>query len=110
MNELFTTAKLVKAILETDKKARNSDTYLYSKVVEYVAMQKNIDTRKINVVDFWNHWYQFFPNTETVRRSRQKIQQDFPELSATDKVCAMRTENEAAFKSFALGGADNVRG
>lgn len=108
LTELVNTSKLVKAILETDKQARNSDSYLYHKVLEYVARSKNIDTRAINVHDFWIHWYQFFPNTETVRRTRQKVQQEFPELAATDKVGAMRKENEAVFKAFAIGGVDRA--
>ena len=101
MNDLPTTTKLVKAILEQDEKARNSDSYLYHRVLECVAKAKGIDTKAINVHDFWLHWGGVFPNTETVRRSRQKLQATYPELAACDKVNGMRMVEETNFRQYA---------
>ena len=42
MNDLIPTTKLVKVILEQDKRARNSDNYLYYKVIEYVAEARGL--------------------------------------------------------------------
>ena len=103
MNDLKTTTKLVKAILEQDEKARNSDSYLYHKVLESVALEKGIDTKQINMHDFWVEWYWLFPNTETVRRTRQKIQATHPHLAACGRVGAMREVNEQEFRSYAKG-------
>ena len=96
MNYLIPTTKLVKVILEQDKRARNSD-----KVIEYVAEAKGIDTRNINIRDFWLQWYWMFPNVETVRRSRQKIQRLYPELRASQRTKVLRAEQERRFRAYA---------
>ena len=93
--------QIVKSIMEDDKQARNSDSYLYHKVLECVALEKGIDTKQINVHDFWAEWYQMFPNTETVRRTRQKIQATHPHLAACGRVGAMREVNEQEFRAYA---------
>ena len=109
MEDLKTTAKLVKAILEDNVQARNSDSYLYLKVLDYIADQKNIVLAAMPVPYFLTNMKEFgFPGFETVRRTRQKVQACFPELAASDKVKDMRTENEAIFKAYALSGDDYV--
>ena len=47
----------------------------------------------------WLH----LPAFETVRRSRQWVQEHFFEYRADDDVAAHRTLNEEAFKDFARG-------
>lgn len=101
MNDLIPTTKLVKVILEQDKRARNSDNYLYYKVIEYVAEARGLDTRNINIRDFWLCWYYIFPNVETVRRSRQKLQRRHPELGASKRVKVLRAEQEKLFRAYA---------
>ena len=101
MNDLIPTTKLVKVILEQDKRARNSDNYLYYKVIEYVAEARGLNTRNINIRDFWLRWYWMFPNVETVRRSRQKIQRLYPELRASQRTKVLRAEQERAFRAYA---------
>ena len=104
MQDLKTITKLVKAILEEDDIARNSDSWLYLKVIEYVAAEKNIDLYKITVPWFLANMSMFgFPPFESVRRTRQKIQATFPLLASDEKVAAYRAENEAEYKSYALG-------
>lgn len=104
MNELKTTTKLVKAILEEDKQARNSDSFLYLKVIETIADQKGINLWGISVPVFLVSMKETgFPAFETVRRTRQKVQQHHPELAACDKVAGMRMINETEFRQYARG-------
>lgn len=104
MNELKTTAALVKHILETNPQARNSDSYLYYKVLQFEANQKSIDLRSLTVQEFLLCINQLgFTGFETVRRARQKIQAQYPELAAEKSVSAARAENEKDFRAFARG-------
>lgn len=102
MNELKTTTELVKSILEQDKQCRNSDSFLYLKVLSTLAKQKGIDLEKMSVPYFLInlHWAGF-PGFETVRRTRQKLQQHHPDLAACEAVEGFRTENEQQYRAFA---------
>ena len=104
MNDLKTTTKLVKAILEQDEMARNSDSFLYLKVIETIADQKGINLFGISVPVFLVSMMENgFPPFESVRRTRQKIQEHHPELGACDKVAGMRMINETTFRQYARG-------
>ena len=104
MNDLKTTTKLVKAILEEDKQARNSDSFLYLKVLDHISQEKGIHLDGITVPDFLLSMNVLgFPGFETVRRTRQKIQQHNPELAACDNVKGMRMINETEFRRYARG-------
>lgn len=104
MNELQTTTKLVKAILEEDKQARNSDSFLYLKVIETIADQKGINLYGISIPVFLVSMKENgFPGFETVRRTRQKVQQHHPELAACDNVKGMRMINETEFRKYSRG-------
>lgn len=104
MNELKNTTKLVKTILEEDKQARNSDSFLYLKVIETIADQKGINLYGISIPIFLVSMKENgFPGFETVRRTRQKVQQHHPELAACDKVKGMRMVNETEFRRYARG-------
>lgn len=100
MSELITTTQLVKAILEEDEKARNSDDYLYLQVC------KQVNPRCSMFFDYvMLHRKELgIPGYETVRRTRQKIQQEFPELCGSDRVNAMRAVREEEFREYARGG------
>ena len=97
--ELKTTTELVKHILETVPETRNSDTLLYYRVCDAVDSQ-SLGLSFGYVLLSMNNLK--LPGFETVRRSRQKIQQQYPELSG-DKVKEKRKENEQIFKEYALG-------
>lgn len=102
MKDLKTIKALVKLILEQDIKARNSDSYLYFRVINYVAKQHNIDLSKLSVISFLMTMSQSpFPPFESVRRTRQKVQEKFPELAASAEVQELRAENEEVFREFA---------
>lgn len=103
MNDLKTTAKLVRTILEENPQARNSDSYLYFKVLQYRANRMGVDLRDISVASFLLGMNTFgFPGFETVRRARQKLQATHPELAALENVQIARMENEKVFRGFAL--------
>ena len=105
MNDLKTTTKLVKAILEEDKQARNSDSFLYFRVIGVLGLEKGIDMNFVPVTAFLLNMSEWgFPPFESVRRTRQKVQAACPELAACEKVSAMRSENEAVFREYALSG------
>ena len=99
---LYQTNKLVKEILESDKRSRNSDTYLYLQVLYQVGQIKGIDVNVMSVPDFLKNRNELgFPCFETVRRSRQKIQSEHPELAGSDEVEAQRIINERVYRDYA---------
>lgn len=103
MNELKTVYALVKNILEQDGKARNTDNYLYFKVLEHYSELRGIDIYSMTIPLFLkkldNH---IFPGFETVRRSRQKVQAAYPDLAADKAVEKSRAKNESAYRDFAV--------
>ena len=104
MNDLKTTTALVKSILEQDKQCRNSDSFLYLKVLSVIGKQRGIDIEKMTVPYFLEHLHgASLPGFETVRRTRQKIQQHHPELAACEAVEGYRAENEAEYREYARG-------
>lgn len=101
-NELSTTKELVRYILSTDPQSRNSDSYLYLKVIDLQAKDK-LDLHIVSVPWFFNHSAEYgFANYESVRRARQKLQADCPELRGNARVQAARRENEAVFREWAV--------
>ena len=102
MLDLKNTTALVKSILEQDKQCRNSDSYLYLKVLSVVGKQKGIDIEKMPVTYFLLNLHGAgFPGFETVRRTRQKLQQHHPELAACETVENFRVENETQYRAYA---------
>jgi hypothetical protein len=103
--ELKNTTALVKAILEEDQRARNSDSFLYFQVLQRLGKERDFDLDFVSVTAFLLNMAEWgFPPFESVRRARQKLQAEFPELSANKKVAAHRAENEEAFRQFAREG------
>lgn len=103
LKNLKNTKALVQAILERDTRARNSDYFLYFTVLKTIATDKGVSLKRITITDFLlnEEISSLFPPFESVRRSRQKVQADFPELAATDRVEAGREINEKAYRDFA---------
>lgn len=102
MKDLKTTKALVTTILEQDKRARNSDSHLYLRVINTIADKHNIDLSQIPIVDFLLKLNKSpFPPFESVRSSRQKIQRACPWLAASPVVEEFRAENEHEFREFA---------
>lgn len=104
MHDLKNTTALVKSILEQDKQCRNSDSFLYLKVLSVAAKQKGIELEKMTVPFFLTNLHGAgLPPFESVRRARQKIQAACPELAACEAVEGYRAENEAVYREFARG-------
>ena len=104
MFDLKNTTALVKSILEQDKQCRNSDSFLYLKVLSEVGKQKGIDLEKMSVPYFLLNLHGAgMPPFESVRRARQKIQAAHPELAACERVERFRAENEVQYRAYARG-------
>jgi len=104
MADLKTTTSIVKLILENNEMARNSDSYLYLKVLECVGEQQGINFPNWTVHTLLLCMADYnIPPFESVRRSRQKIQQTYPHLAASKKVEEYRTVNEGKYRAYAQG-------
>ncbi len=98
--KLRNTKALVKSILEQNEATRNSDMILYYEVCRHL-------NKAALLVDFgWaiTHLEELkLPPFESVRRSRQKVQEECPYLAADDMVQVYRAENEQEYIDFARG-------
>lgn len=104
MLDLKNTTALVKSILEQDKQCRNSDSFLYLKVLSTVAKQKGIDLERMTVPYFLLNLHGAgMPPFESVRRARQKIQAAHPDLAACERVEGFRAANEQEYRAYAVG-------
>jgi hypothetical protein len=102
MNNLKHTSGLVKALLEQDEQLRNSDSLLYLRVLSVVADRKGIDLRNVSIPQFLLELHgTAFPPFESVRRSRQKVQELYPELRPCAAVADFRQEEELNYRAFA---------
>ena len=98
MNNLISTKALVKSILEVDEQARNSDSFLYFRLLEKI--DRTLLTVSVN--DFLLGMSEMgIPPFESVRRTRQKLQAECPWLAACQKVAEGRAENEEIYREFA---------
>lgn len=104
--KLKNTKALVKSILETDQRARNSDNYLYLRVLNNISAMNGADYNDIPVAEFLLNMDRLgVPPFESVRRSRQKVQEEFPHLAASAEVQGFRVENEKEYRAFAISGS-----
>lgn len=102
--ELYTTTELVKEILINDVNARNSDNYLNYLVLKKIGEQKGIDIDHMSIMQYLLNLSKWgFPPFETIRRARQKIQAEYPELAASSTVEGYRTINEEKYREYARG-------
>lgn len=104
MLKLKETTKLVEHFLRTDPQTRNSDSLLYLRILQYHADEKGMLLHNIPVPLFLLNMGDWgFPPFESVRRTRQKTQQKYPELAANEKVAGFRAANENEYRAYALG-------
>lgn len=102
MDDLKNTTKLVKAILERDPASRNSDSILYFRVINQIALKKGDNMRNISMFDFLLNMKEWgYPPFESVRRTRQKIQATYPELASSERIEKLRSENEKVYREYA---------
>ena len=96
--ELNQTLVMVKDILTHYPMARDSDMYLYLRIVKRVnpsAAGMKFEDVILNLNDLG------LPCFETVRRTRQKVQAENPGLKGSEKVRSLRSINEEIHKEFA---------
>lgn len=98
--ELKTTTNLVKQILTDFPQARNSDDFLYYKVCE--RTNDRLVHLSFSTIMLDRKRYGF-PAFESVRRARQKIQANYPELAGCSKVKDQRMLNIETFREYARG-------
>ena len=87
---------IVEYQLKHDEGTRNSDDYLYIKVLEYV--KPNITQRPFAEVLQSDS----IPSYESVGRARRKIQAEKPWLKACEAVQRYRADNEQKYREYAL--------
>lgn len=95
--ELKKTRKLVKKILTDYPLARNSDKYLYVRVMQELN-PKTCDMPFVEVM--LNMKELGLPLYSTVSRTRRDIQAKNPELKGTKKVQETRAELEEEFREY----------
>lgn len=95
VRELRKTSDIVKQILKEDEYARNDDNYLYAKVLETLApnMLKKPFWVVLNSIACND-----LPQFETVRRTRQKVQELNADLKPCERIRSGRAENEAEYR------------
>lgn len=97
------TSDLVHEILRTEPECRNSDNILYLRVLQTIGKQNGIDVESMTVPTLFRNMsaMKFFPAFETVRRTRQKVQECNPELRAVPMVTAYREVLVEEYKEYA---------
>ena len=102
MNDLKAVSSIVKNILMENTRARNDDNVLYLMVLNHVSNRNGIDIQSMTVPVFLMKMKEYgLPGFETVRRSRQKVQADNPELEGTESTRRKRAKQEAVYREFA---------
>lgn len=91
---------IVKHILTEKPNTRNSDNDLIVEVLNFI--EPDITKEPFEVVIKQCHMNGKFPTLETIRRTRQKIQETYPELAPTDEVEGLRVFQEHKFFEFAI--------
>ena len=102
MQRLKDLSKKVKAILEVDKEARNSDSILLLHLLRDMGKEVGIDIDTMSVPMYLLHGRDLkLPSLDSVARARRKVQEANPELRSDDDVEAMKIEMEEAYRRFA---------
>lgn len=105
MKNLMDTKKRVLAALEDNARTRDSDDYLYYVVCKRILDEKGIDIRRITLENFLLCRKDYkLPAFETVRRTRQKIQEDNLHLRSSEDVAVYRHTKRKAFEAWAKEG------
>lgn len=102
VKDIKNTQDLVEEILTDCRAARNSDNILCFKVYQNLLDKKGIDITKLSAAMLFLNMKQYgLPSTETIRRSRQKLQADNIWLRADKNIIDAREQNEKVFRDYA---------
>ena len=106
MANLDTTTGIVKRLLAEQAATRGNDNLLILKVLEEYAAHYGVDLEEVSIVTFLHQYAGAeFPAFETIRRSRQKVQHQYPELRPNETVQKFRAEQEKQYRAYAKEGA-----
>ena len=95
--------EVVRSILKTDPKARNDDNLLYYLVLKSYGDKNGVDIESMSIPRFLLNMREYgFPPFESVRRARQKLQHDYPELAGYKTIEEKRRKEEEVYRSYAL--------
>lgn len=104
MDNLRSTAKIVKQILEEKPYTRNSDSYLELEVLKVFAGRLGLSTASMTVDTLYHNRVKWgFPRSESIRRNRQLVQAKYPELAASDPIDAHRLAAEERVLEYVRG-------
>lgn len=98
INDYFGVKGVVMAVLEVNDRARDSDRLLYAEVCKRLnpsALNAPFGVILSHMDDFG------LPPFESVRRARQKVQAERPDLAPSLGVKAERAKKELEFRAFA---------
>ena len=99
---LLRVSNMVKQILWDYPETRGNDNLLILKVMEEYANYYGMCLDDVSIVSFLNDFAGCeFPGFETIRRSRQKMQETYPELKPNEVVQKFRKEQEQQYREFA---------
>lgn len=102
MESIRSVSRMVKEALKSSDRARKDDSWLYYLVCKKKLAERQIEIDSLSFKDgLLNRFELGLPAFETVRRSRQKMQERFPELAADSETQAIRSDREKAFREFA---------
>ena len=91
-------------VLKLYPDTRNSDDLLYYYICRRKLLENGYGIANMHFADVWLFRKEFgIPPFETVRRTRQKIQQTIPELRGDTEVEAMRMVKEEEYRAYARG-------
>ena len=93
---------MVYQVLLEDPAARDSDEYLVAKILDKVLKGSEKEYKAIYLLENFERLTGF--HVETVRRTRQKLQADYPELWGSRRVRMFRKKNIIAFIKYSRQG------
>lgn len=100
MQDLKKTKSVVEILLRDVPQTRNSDSFLYLKVIEFMASYPPA-VLDMPLAEFLTRYKELgYPPFESVRRARQKVQQEHPYLKACEKVEAERVNNIKYYRNI----------
>ena len=110
MSKLKPIERRVLEVLLDDRKTRDDDMLLYFKGCE----RSFYDSHCMNDMSFNEFTHNFrelgCPNFESVRRTRQMIQSQYPELACSPKARRARSRGQKAYEKYAKEAAENGEG
>ena len=99
VQKLKNISKIVKEILQEDKRAREDDAYLIFLVVQKVNPEMAGSMFRDAMFNAKGKGISF----ETIRRARQHMQRKNPELRPEEEIIKARQEAEEVYRDFAIG-------